>query len=328
MIFATLFSVGCVRLPAAPTTPSDDPNFSPPQVIALPGVDPAQDPPEPLKLVPGDVITVRAFSTEILEYGGLIVDEEGAVQVPLAGRVPVGGLSLPDAERRLQEALRSLDRIVRVSVTLSGSGGHRATILGAIGSPGRVDVEPGARLADVLALAGGPLTTEIAGQVLLLADLEGARLVRNGQEVPVSLALALRGDARHNVRIRPGDHVYVPAVRGNTITMLGELRGPTVLPFREGMRLTQALALAGGLTSEGDRSDIHIVRGSLREPRVYRASLRAVVDGRATDVELAPGDIVYVTQEWTANVGEVLARISPLLSLGVTATVTYLLISQ
>jgi hypothetical protein len=50
--------------------------------------------------------------------------------------------------------------------------------------------------------------------------------------------------------------------------------------------------------------------------------LRDVVDGDSSDVELAAGDIVYVTQEWTASAGEVLNRISPILTVGVTATVT------
>ena len=121
----------------------------------------------------------------------------------------------------------------------------------------------------------------ISGQALNgfnAADVHGARLVREGGAVPVSLQRALEGDPRHNVRVRPGDHLYVPFARGRTITVLGAVGAPGVFAFRRGIRLTEVLARAGGLNERGDRTDVHVVRGSLREPQAYRASLRAMYD--------------------------------------------------
>ena len=56
-----------------------------------------------------------------------------------------------------------------------------------------------------------------------------------------------------------------------------------------------------------------LVRGSLEAPRVYRTSLRALVDGDGRDVELAPGDIVFVTRTRLANIRDVLTALGPLL---------------
>ena len=281
----------------------------------------AQDPPDPLRVLPGDTLTVQAISAEVVEYEGLYVDELGRVHVPLAGDVEVGGLTLTDAGARVEEALKAYQPVVRVSIRITEPGGHRATVLGAVATPGRVDVAPGTRLADLYALAGGAVVETQQNEAVALADLDGARLVRRGEPMPVSLRLAVQGDPRHNVRIRPGDHLYVPSVRGQLITVLGEVDAPTNIAFRTDLRLTQALAIAGGISSEGDRVDIRIVRGPLREPRVYKASLRALVNGNATDVVLAAGDIVYVTQEWTAHVGEVLSRLLPLLSTATTGAI-------
>jgi hypothetical protein len=50
--------------------------------------------------------------------------------------------------------------------------------------------------------------------------------------------------------------------------------------------------------------------------------LTALVNGDAHNVELVPGDIVFVTQEPMASVGEVLARLAPLLAAGVNAGTT------
>jgi polysaccharide export outer membrane protein len=80
--------------------------------------------------------------------------------------------------------------------------------------------------------------------------------------------------------------------------------------------LTEALARAGGIdTKRGDRKDVRIVRGPLREPRVYTANLKDLTGGEATDVELAPGDIVWVTKSWYASTADVLDALSPVLSL-------------
>ena len=79
------------------------------------------------------------------------------------------------------------------------------------------------------------------------------------------------------------------------------------------MTLTTVLALAGGLAPDAHRSDIRVIRGSLAAPRVYRTNLRALVDGRGPDVEIAPGDIIFVTRTRLAALRDVLNAVSPLL---------------
>jgi polysaccharide export outer membrane protein len=149
-----------------------------------------------------------------------------------------------------------------------------------------------------------------------MGSLELARLVRDGETVPVSLLLARQGDPMHNIRIRPGDQLYVPPVTDRMIMVLGEVGLPQPMAYRTGIRLTEVLARAGGVNSErGDRKDIRIVRGSLREPQVYTTNLKALMGGKATDVELVPGDIVYVTKAWYASTADVLNALSPILSL-------------
>jgi hypothetical protein len=57
---------------------------------------------------------------------------------------------------------------------------------------------------------------------------------------------------------------------------------------------------------------------------VYEADILALVRGRegSHDVELAPGDIVYVTRSGLANLRNTLDAISPILSAITTAGVT------
>jgi len=317
---------GCGGLPPAPAAPGDDEGFE--TAVLEPPAGLRDDPAEPLRLMPGDTVTVQAVSVETTDYPGLIIDELGHLHVPLAGDVEVGDLPLGAAEERVETALRRYDRVVDINIFLTDPGGHRATVLGAVNTPGRVTVAPGTRLADLLALGGGAIVETEDGESIVLADLDGARLVRGAEVVPVSVPLALTGDPRHNVRVRAGDHLYVPPNRGSRISVLGEVGEPRVVAYREGVRITEALAMAGGITIDGDRADIRVVRGSFREPMVYTTSLGDIVDGDGHDVVLAPGDVVYVTDHWIASVGEVLDRLGPLLTAGTTIGLTYMVTTR
>lgn len=294
--------------------PGDDPAFAAPERIDPPGL--ASDPPEALLLLPGDVIRLTTVSAKTETFEGLIVDAKGQLHVPLAGDVQVGGLSLAEAEKAVERALRRYDRFVRANLIISKLDGHAASVLGQAANPGRYQVSPGMRLGDLVAVAGGAAKGEVHRVPTLLGNLDLARLVRNGETVPVSVPLAMQGAPKHNVRVRAGDQLYIPPVTSELIMVLGDVNTPQPMAYRHGLRLTEALAVAGGIdTSRGDRKDVRIVRGSLREPQVYTANLKELTSGNATDVVLAPGDIVYVTKSWYASTADVLDALSPVLSL-------------
>lgn len=307
---------GCARnrQMTAPTTPGDDPSFSPPEQIVLRGLE--ADPPEALALLPGDVVQLTTVSARTQIFDGLIVDAMGLLHVPLAGDIQVGGMRLSLAEKAVERGLRQYDRFVRANLIITRLDGHSASAVGAVTKPGRIEVSPGMRLADLLAVAGGAARGLSREVPTLLGNLDLARLVRDGEALPVSVPLAAKGDPKHNIRIRAGDQLYVPPVTEMLVMVLGDVHAPQPMAYRTGLRLTEALARAGGInTARGDRKDIRIVRGPLREPRVYTANLKDLTSGDATDVELAPGDIVYVTKSWFASTADVLNALAPILSL-------------
>ena len=302
------------RYPQTPTVPADDPSFAAPERIRPRGLE--SDPPEALQLLPGDVVQLTTVSAKTERFEGLIVDALGQLHVPLAGDVQVGGLTLAQAEQAVEKGLRRYDRFVRANLIISTPEGHSASVLGQATAPGQYRVRPGMRLADLVADAGGPAIAQVHQVPSLIGNLDLARLVRNGETVPVSIPLAIQGDPKHNIRIRAGDQLYIPPVTSEIIMVLGEVRTPQPMAYREGIRLTEALARAGGTNmARGDRKDIRVVRGPLNEPRVYTTNLKALTMGKATDVELLPGDIVYVTKSWYAATADVLDSLSTIISL-------------
>lgn len=316
--------VGCAHFPAPPTYPHED--------KALAAVAPTphglvSDPPVPLVLLPGDTITVRATSNDTQEYEGLVVDSEGKVHVPVIGAAQVVGLAPQQAERTIEGMLQKIDRFVRVNVLVTEWGGHFATVIGAVAEEGAKMLAPGMRVAELVAAAGGPLKTTETTEINFVADLDGARLIRNNKPVDISLRLALTGDPHHNVFVHAGDQLFVPAGLGNRIAVLGtDARAGAMINYRPGLRLTEALASGGGINAASDENDIRIIRGSLKEPLVYQYDLMALVNGEGGDIELAPGDVVFVTKHWSATMGDVLTRATPIINLGLTGLSTWILI--
>jgi polysaccharide biosynthesis/export protein len=315
---------GCKHqeFPRPPTYPHEDPKFKTANVTA-PGLD--QDFPQPLALLPGDTVTVRTISNETSEYAGLVIDDEGKVHMPVAGPVAVSGLSPHQAERTLEGVLQKYDRFVRVSVLVTGWGGHYATVIGAVVNEGQKVITPNMRIAELLAVSGGPMRTEKEGELSYVADLESARLMRKNQPVPVNIQLALAGDPKHNVLVHPGDQLFVPAGLGSRIAVLNANGGGGMVTFRPGIRLTEAIALGGGVSYQSDFTDIRIVRGPLKTPKVYRYDLWELVSQKRGDVQMAPGDVVFITEHWSATMQHVLEKVSPLLALALTGLNTALL---
>jgi protein involved in polysaccharide export with SLBB domain len=161
-----------------------------------------------------------------------------------------------------------------------------------------------------------------------MADLDGAVLQRDGQALPISFRKALRGERGHNVWLHPADELYVPFATEQMIGVFGQVGAPMLLPHHTGLRMTEALSAAGGLTVGADKSDIRLVRGPLDAPKAYRASLRAIANGDQHDVALQAGDVLFVQDAFIEDLQEVLELLVPIAAAAVTALSLSLILSN
>lgn len=304
---------GCGTLPTPPARPLSRDLEAPPGLRA--------DLPAPPSIRPGDTLTCSLGVDPHRTYSGLPVTATGGLHVPGLGQFQVAGLTVPEAEALLLARAREEDKDARVTLRQARRGGQRVTVLGAVQRQGAFPIGDAARVADALAAAGGPLSVASGGggAPVPLANLSRAQVMRQGKPLPISLELALAGDPAHNVLLHPGDHIHVPMRDRPRVSVFGQVRSPAVVAHWHGMRLTEALALVGGLTPDGDRSDIRLVRGSLAQPAVYSASLDAIIEGKSSDVALAPGDVLFVTDHWLEDVREVLRLVVPVVAVASTA---------
>jgi protein involved in polysaccharide export with SLBB domain len=79
---------------------------------------------------------------------------------------------------------------------------------GEVGHPGKYDIREDVTVAEALALAGGATTNAKSSQVLLFRRVPGGSLVEV-RKLNLKSMLS-KGDLREDVRLEPGDLVYVP----------------------------------------------------------------------------------------------------------------------
>ena len=230
------------------------------------------------------------------------------VQLEIAAN-PLARLVHRDGESvtfQLNEALRAegamADLLLQPGDAIIVEESAPVSVLGYVHDPGDVRVREGARLSEVLALAGGIVEpgeeTFEAGRT----PGDSTRITINradGTTETVSLMGADEGTTRDDPAVFPGDVIYVPASRSE-VTVLGYIKSPGVLVFRSGDRVSDVIAKAGGVIISSGIPDNILEIGDLSAIRLYRADgteLLVNLDSRvagAGDPELLPGDSIVV----------------------------------
>jgi protein involved in polysaccharide export with SLBB domain len=78
------------------------------------------------------------------------------------------------------------------------------------------------------------------------------------------------------------------------VSVLGEVAKPGTFPYVEKLTLVQAISDAGGLTELAQARRVKLTRKSPHGVGTYEVSVKAITDGRAEDILLQPGDIIFV----------------------------------
>jgi len=261
-------------------------------------------------LGPGDAVEIEVVGTPT-SRAMTMVGPDGKIYYYLLPGLDVWGLTLRQTRDLLETQLAKYLTGPQVTLTLRTVGSKHVWLLGRLNRPGIYPLAGPMTLLESIAAAGG--TSRSLSQVASeeLADLRHSFVVRQGQFIPVDFQRLLHeGDTSQNIYLQPDDFVYVPSVLTQEIYVLGAVRAPRVLPYTERMTLVSAIANGNGMerydwvsaggsdsglfTKDAYLSHVAIVRGSLSSPRIAVVDYNAIVKGKARDIRLEPGDIVYV----------------------------------
>lgn len=177
---------------------------------------------------------------------------------------------------------------------------HEVAIFGAVKTPGRLEIRARMRLAEVLKSVGGP--SDRAGKVVrVLHSCRCSPCREDELRAPAgkeyNLSAALQGREEANPFVEPGEVIIV--LEGELVWVVGNVGSPKSLVYREGVRLTQAIAMVGGVAKKSDLVRIRIYRDPSTRPRPDPPvlTLKAILDNRSEDPLLQPSDIVEISDE-------------------------------
>jgi polysaccharide export outer membrane protein len=240
------------------------------------------------------------------------VRPDGMVAFPLIGDVQVAGRNVEDVSNEIRERLLQFVLEPRVSVVVTEFNSLDYTLYGEVVNPGVYPLTTDVSISAAIAKAGGLTKGQFRASSVELADLTHAFLARDGNVMPVDFVRLIReGDMRFDIDLQPGDYIHIPSGLSKEVYILGEVNEPALFAFRESMPMSRTLALAEGFTVDADLSRIHIVRGALHNPTVIVSNFDDVVNGRAQDVQLEPGDIVYVPPTTLTRYARTIDKIVP-----------------
>jgi polysaccharide export outer membrane protein len=167
------------------------------------------------RIQPGDVLAISVLEDETLNRQSLVLPD-GSISVPLAGTVPAAGRSVQSLESTIADRLAA-NFAVRPSVFVSVVSVSELEetfpifVLGQVGAPGQVEVEPGTTLLQAIALGGG-LDRFAATRRIQLRRTDPA----TGQErlyIFNYRAVERGGTITSMITLREGDVIIVPERR-------------------------------------------------------------------------------------------------------------------
>jgi len=253
-----------------------------------------------------------------------VVDSQGLIFVPYAGRIRAAGRRVESVRRSIQANL--VDKAIQpqVQVVVVGNRSNSAVVVGDVRTPGKFPISvAGTRVLDVVAGAGGST----------FPSYETSITLKRGKRVGTTLLDDLFANSENNVFVKSGDSILL-AHNPRSFSAFGAVMARKDYKFdARTVTLAEALAKAGGLNDNlADRKGVFLFRfepwvmaKKLRPdvnfeenrliPVVYRLNMN---EARAFFLmrffEVRDKDIIYVANSPIAEFGKFLQILGPLLS--------------
>jgi polysaccharide export outer membrane protein len=256
-------------------------------VVAWAGL-PAGSQPSPTGylLGPGDALEVSVWGYPDLTRQ-VTIGPDDMIMLPLVGSISTSRTSVDRLRAVITKAYATYVNDPKVTVIIKEFRKIRVAVLGQVTRPGTYDLQPGARLLDFIAAAGG-LTEAAATNAVQVMPPGGASTVAD-------VGRALAGDPNANLPLRGGETLVVPEDLTNLFTVAGEVVRPGRYRIKGEMRVLDALVTAGGLTSVASLSEARLIRASGTSQDLLLDNLLLHQDLTA-NAPLQPGDTLVVPE--------------------------------
>lgn len=232
----------------------------------------------------GDQLQVSVWGVPELS-GPVRVRPDGKITLPAAGDVTATGMTPAQLSQQLGNVLTEFVKKPIVTVTVSEINNNKIYVAGR-GGPAAVVNLPGRTTLFKFLCSLGTLEN---------ADLRHAYLMRRGEKQRQDLHdLYVGGDLSKDLELQPEDVIFIPTNELSKVYVVGAVKQPMYIHFRDGMKVLDAILEAGGFTEFAKENNVVITRANNSKVRV---KVKDLMQGKenAQNVPLLPGD--YVTVE-------------------------------
>jgi polysaccharide export outer membrane protein len=275
----------------------------------------------PVDLIgPGDEITVKVLGEPQFDFVAT-VDENGKLEIPFfESPLAAKCLSERDLRTEVTKMLAKFLKTPQVNLRVTDRKSRPpVSVLGEVRQQQQFNLTRRAFLLELLTVAGGE-SENSGGTVQVFrtrppmcseADQpeEWKAVAENGPgSAPriYSIASLRQGNEESNPEIFPGDVIVVQ--KASPVYVTGEVIRPGELNIPEaGLPLTQAIAMASGITREAKTKNVKIYRrkSGSSQPEVIAVNYDQIKKGNEKDMMLQPFDIVEVDKS-KKSIGDIL----------------------
>ena len=248
-----------------------------------------------LTLGPGDVLSFSLYGEPTLARNEVTIGPDGRVSFLEAHDVIASGLTVDGLRARLDDALGKFRRSPRTIISPVAYRSKKYYVLGKVVQRGVYTLSRPTTVLEAIAQAKGIENGQVDYDVVDVADLQRAFLMRSNKRIPIDFEkLFGGGDLSQNVQIEPGDYLYFPSADIKQVYVLGEVALPGPVTYRPDLSMLAAISSRGGFNAAAFKSHVLVVRGSLNHPETFVAGLGTTSD-TMNDFKLKPNDIIYVS---------------------------------
>jgi protein involved in polysaccharide export with SLBB domain len=240
----------------------------------------------------GDELSIDIWG-QTSAHHSLTVTPEGNLLIPGVGRVQVEGEYLADAKELIKQAVLKSYRNAQVTVTLLKLKKIKASVVGAVDTPGVYSVYANTRVSEIIAEAGGFLEDASRRNIMVTHP--------DGSTGTVDVfGFERTGYRDRNPHVLGGDVIVVPVKDEgmNTIGVYGSVKSGGEFEYAPHDSLLDLIRLAYGLTMDVDLLRAELVRFNPdnQTTETKPVDLRRLVSGNYPheNVPLQPDDRLFI----------------------------------
>lgn len=238
----------------------------------------------------GDVLQISVWGSPELSLS-VTVRPDGKISMPAVGEIMASGLTPVELKHVLENELTHIIKKPIVTVIVTEMTNSQVIVFGRGVTSGIHILHKETTLLQFLVQIGATLQN---------ADLDRSYLMRDNHKIKVGFsALFIKGELEHDIILEPNDILFIPDSFDNRIKVVGAVRTPLTITYKDGLTIIDAILAAGGFTEFAKKNDVLVIRNT--EGQEQRRSIRVkdLMNGELNEnIKLMPGDFIVVKESF------------------------------